>query len=460
MNQQLQRALLLMQQGRHARAIDELRSVLATDSNDAMAHAMLSLCLSETEDYRPAIEEAEQAIVLAPNMGQAYYAHSVAHSSANRTQEARQSILRAIELEPFSPANFAQLSQIEYGESKWQASLEAAEQGLAIDPEDSTCTNLRAAALVKLGRKMEADDSLRAALSQSPEDAFAHANMGWSSLEQNQPDEAMEHFSEALRLKPDFEWAQAGIVEAMKARYFIYRIMLMWFLWMMKLKNAMQWKVLIGAYIGYRIIIGAMNAYPDWAWLLSPFMFAYIAFAVMTWLASPLFNLLLRTHRFGRLALSEEQTRISTWVGICVLALVVLGGLWLITGGPQFMICAVMCLLTIPPITRYYSASEGWPRATLTIIILGLGIAAIILSGTILTASFSYYNRGVRLLDSIKDLLLPFMYTALAAQFATQYLTSVRPNRLNNSTRFVWIAGGVLLALMTITLLFRIGSAF
>ncbi|MEM7316194.1 MAG: hypothetical protein AAF497_23920, partial [Planctomycetota bacterium] len=77
----------------------------------------------------------------------------------------------------------------------------------------------------------------------------------------------------------------------------------------------------------------------------------------------------------------------------------------------------------------------------------------------ILVASYSGEKLGLRLSDSIEDLLVPFVYCAIAAQFGTQYLTSVRPDRLDNSTQRVWIVGGTLLALMTIMLLFRISSA-
>ena len=108
----------------------------------------------------------------------------------------------------------------------------AAERGLAIDPEHNVCTNLRAMALVQLGRKDEAAETLGSALANDPENALTHANQGWALLHQGDHQRALEHFREALRIDPELEWAQAGIVEALKAQYLIYRLMLRFFLWM------------------------------------------------------------------------------------------------------------------------------------------------------------------------------------------------------------------------------------
>ena len=43
------------------------------------------------------------------------------------------------------------------GRRRWAAALATADRGLALDPEHAQCTNLRAMALVQLGRKDEAE---------------------------------------------------------------------------------------------------------------------------------------------------------------------------------------------------------------------------------------------------------------------------------------------------------------
>ena len=61
MNPNLQRALLLFQQSRHDLAEAELRQSLASEPQDAYAHALLALCLSKRESFQEATDEARQA---------------------------------------------------------------------------------------------------------------------------------------------------------------------------------------------------------------------------------------------------------------------------------------------------------------------------------------------------------------------------------------------------------------
>ncbi len=87
----------------------------------------------------------------------------------------------------------------------------------------------------------------------NPNNPNTHANLGWALLHKGEHEKAMIHFREALRLDPELQWAQQGIVEALKARHFIYRVMLKYFLWMSRLGSRAQWGVILGAYFGHRV---------------------------------------------------------------------------------------------------------------------------------------------------------------------------------------------------------------
>ena len=453
MNPHLQRALMLLEQSRYDMAEDELRKLLASDPDDAMAHAVLALTLARSKKYADAVAEAENAIHLAPDQPFVHYAHSVALSERNDKSQAVKAVETAIGMDPYNVNFFAQLAQLKFGMREWQAAQEAAEAGLDLDPEDVACTNLRAMALVKLGKSIEAGDALGTALKRAPEDAFSHANMGWSFLEQNKPEQAMEHFREALRLDPEMEWARAGIVEAMKARYFLYRLMLNWFLWMVKLKQKAQAGVIIGMFVGYNLLRRVANNNPDWAPWIWPILIAYIAFAVMTWMASPLFNLVLRTSKFGRLALSDEEIRTSTWVGLCVLGSLSMLGCYFVTGSATFLQTAFACALIIPPLAALYHCEEGWPRAVITLITIGLGGLALLIAATMI-GSYFFEGQAAARLENVGLLLsLPFVVGAIATQFLVSFLASATPRRGSESARIVWWVGGLFLAVGAIAIL-------
>lgn len=357
-----------------------MRQELAADPDSPLAHSLLALCLAKREQFREATEEAEAGIHLAPDLPFAHYALASILCDRNRFPEAETAVAEAIRLDPESPDYYALQASIRYNQRRWPTALEAAEDGLRLDPEHVGCNNLRAMALIKLGRQTEASDTLATALAREPEDAITHANLGWALLEKSETAKAMEHFREALRLDPNFEWARMGIVEALKARHFIYRIMLRYFLWMQKLSGTAQWAIILGGYFGYRFVQAQAVANPELKPWVLPVQIVYIGFAWLTWVADPLFNLLLRLNRFGRLALSREQVVASNWIGGCMALALLSLIVWLSTDDTNALHVTAFSALMIIPLAALFGCEEGWPRTCMTVytILMALaGLAAI-----------------------------------------------------------------------------------
>lgn len=374
MMQHLHRGQLLIGQGRYEHAIGELRLHLSEEPNSSFAHALLGLCMIELKQYQEATAEAQQAVHLAPDYPFAHYALAKVFFDRRRFKEALEAALEAVRLDPYDADYFALVSQIHFAESRWQAALEMADEGLAVDPEHSACTNLRAMSLVKLGRKAQAGATIDAALARNPENSLTHANQGWTLLEQRQPAKAMEHFREALRLDPEMEWARLGIVEAMKAKNFVYRAMLGYFLWMAKLPPRVQWGVVIGGYFGMRFLDGFGDRHPEWEPWLLPVKIAYLVFAVMTWIADPVFNLLLRLNRFGRLALSREQVVASNWLGGCIFVALAMFVAYLATGNPAASWGALGFGILALPTSAVFRCQRGRPRLLMSLYTIGMGL--------------------------------------------------------------------------------------
>ena len=381
MSAHLTRGNLLFHQSRHQQAVDEYRRHLLEEPNDPEGHAHLALCLAELRQLDAATEHAEQAIGLAPDVGFPQFVLARVMSLRNRIPEAKSAIDAAIALEPHVPMFFYLRGRIHGEQHDWKAALADADAGLEIDPEDTECLNLRAQSLMKLGRRLEAGESLDEALRQEPDNAFTHATRGWSLLEQRQTKPALEHFREALRLEPDFEWARAGVVEAMKARHFVYRIFLGYMFWMARLPPRVQWGVIIGGYVVIRMLGGVAERNPGWGIWLLPVIMLYVAFALLTWLAQPIFNLLLRVSRFGRMALSKEQRWGADLIGLLLVAAVglVIAAFW--RGEGALLIAALYTALLIIPASTIFICENGWPRAAMagvTGLLAIVGIAAVL----------------------------------------------------------------------------------
>jgi tetratricopeptide (TPR) repeat protein len=422
MNVNLERARLLLQQSRHDLAETELRQALAFEPHDANAHALLALCLAHRENFQEATDEARQAIHLAPDSPFVHYALARVLYDRNRFPEALDAINEAIRLDPEDADYFALLANIHLQERRWQDALTAAEQGLQFNPEHVGCTNLCAMAMVKLGRKAEAGATIDAALSKNPDNSLTHANRGWALLEQGEPKKAAEHFREALRLNPENEWARRGIIEALKARNIVYGVMLKYFLWMGKFSRRGQWGIVLTGYFGYRILGVVANDNPGLAPWILPLQILYIAFALMTWLAYPFFNLLLRLNKFGRLVLSREQTVATNWFGICLLLALVGLTMCVFKGfvAPWIMIAFVFGLLLLP-VSAIFKCPAGSPRyimAALTVLLALLGVGGII-------ARFASGGPS----DGETSLLGLFVLGTIASTWVANILAMKRPKR-------------------------------
>ena len=418
MNQHLQRALVLLEQSRYELAEKELRGALAIDPHDAHSHAMLALCLVNQKNYDDATRAAEHAIHLSPDEPFPHYVLSVVLRERQRLPEALAAINEALRLAPHDANYHGTQAAILIQQEKWRDALAAAERGLEIDPEDDDCTNMRAIALVKLGRKADAHAAIEGSLARAPQNATTQANQGWTYLDQGNPKQALEHFREALRLDPTSQWARSGMLEALKARYFFYRWLLAYFLWMAKLPSNARWGVIIGGYVAFRIVNSLRQSSPELAPYLMPLVVAYVIFAVMTWVASPLMNLFLRLNRYGRHLLTCEETITSNFVGALVLgaivALVVAFGF----GVPAGLWAALVCGLSIPSVAAVYHCEEGWPRTLMLLIaiaVFGLGV------GSLLDEFAKPLGNAdmVKLLAPISALCtLGFMVAAFGSQFA------------------------------------------
>jgi tetratricopeptide (TPR) repeat protein len=439
--------MLLVEQSRYELAEQELRQSLADEPDDATAHALLAICLTHLKQHGQGMREAELAIGFDPEEPFVYYAKSVVETARNCFSDAEESIHQAIGRNPYSTEFFAQLARIHLEQDHWSAALEAADRGLQLDPEDVECTNLRAISLVRLGRRAEAGEAIQTALKRNPEDANSHANMGWSVLEDGKPKESLEHFRESLRLDPENEWARTGIVEAMKARYLVYRVVLGWFVWMMGLSARTQWVVLIGAFFGYLTLLSFADQHPQLLPWLMPLLIAYAAFALMTWVASPLLNLTLRLNRFGRYALTQDQIVTSNWVGLCVLGIFLSLVDYVVYRNIDYLLCALAFSLIIPPLANIYSCSEGWPRVIVIEITAALAfLALIVLISLPLAAVVSEVPAMVLSAIGYQAFLL-FVIGAVVAQIAINALVRVRPRPGSMTVGSVWAVGGSLLGL-------------
>ena len=117
--------------------------------------------------------------------------------------------------------------------------------------------------------------------------------------------------------------------------------------------------------------------------IVLPVACLYLAFVFLSWTAGPLFDLLLRLNRFGRLALTPRQRVASNCVGGLLLGGVILAGAALLMGQPVFLAPAIGAVMMILPVSACFNASKPGRRNlltgyTLVLATIGAAVAALL----------------------------------------------------------------------------------
>jgi Flp pilus assembly protein TadD len=406
------RAALLFNQHRYADAERELRDLLTEEPHNAGAQYLLGETFLRQDRISEARSTAQHVLGFQPDNADAHGLLARIEIADENPAKAEKHALEAVKLEPGDSRHHGTLAFVLLRRNEHQRALEAADRGLAIDPEDLQCLNMRTEALARLGRKEEADSTIGKSLGLDPEDPYTHTNTGWAVLRRGDHRKAMEHFREALRRDPMNGHAKAGMVEALKARFWIYRLWLRYAFWVGNLKGNVRMLLVLGLYVLMRVLSAAARTEPAWAPLITPVLIVYAVFAFSTWVLVPVSNLFLRLNKFGRYALDREETVSSTWTGISLLVSVLALAAWIVTDVIGFVALAALGLLMMIPLGTMLNVSRK--RRTLFKVSAGilalLGMAAVAVT----------FQSG-QLMNGTSSI---FLITLLLYQFGANYIGS------------------------------------
>lgn len=388
------RASQLMQLDRLDDAEKELRKDLAEDPEDSHAHSLLGLCLSMRKRIPEAHEEVDKAIGLEPDNDFHFFVKARIFVADDRHKEAEVWFRKAIELDPDDADYYAGIAACRLVRDDAHGALEFSSKAVEADPENEGAVDIHVAVLNKLGRQEEAAAVLEGALHRNPNNSFAHANQGWGELHANNPKQAIVHFEEALRLDPGNDYARTGLVEALKSGNPIYRVFLMYLLWMSRLSSTVRWCIILGGYAVYRLVDRAGYAWPEASPYLKPLTGFYLAFAVLTWMADPFFNLLLFFHPKGRYALTASEWKASLAAAVLLLVSAAACILYLCGFHAITLLTALFSVMMVPHV---HSAMESTHNRHKPIL---LGCCALLLTAGAVALVLVYQENllGARIL--------------------------------------------------------------
>lgn len=185
---------------------------MTLNTDELADHAMRLL-----EDGRPMAARALYADIcrMSPQDPDAWMMAGAISGDLGLTDEARDYLQRALELDPaFADAHLA-LASLLHGESQHQQALQECDLALNADDEFAEAWLLKSALLGLLGRYAEAVDCAYKASALWPECADAYVNMGHGLDAMGQREAAIKQYRHALSLNPQLHTAYAGMTEAL-----------------------------------------------------------------------------------------------------------------------------------------------------------------------------------------------------------------------------------------------------
>lgn len=336
---------------------------------------MLSEVYLQQDKFENANSIIENAIGLSPDSPHLFYIKSRLAIQQENLSEALKNINQAIELDPYDADYFALLANIKLGRKQFEEALETANKALEIDAENLLALNTRSTALNKLNRSEESFETIEGALREDPNNAYTHANYGWGLLEKGDHKKALDHFKEALSNDPTFDYAQSGMLEALKATNPIYRLFLKYSFFMSNLTEKYQWGVIIGFYLGFRALKTIARNNEALQPYLLPLIIALALIAFSTWIIAPISNLFLRFNKYGQLLLDKKEKMSSNFVAISLGAFIVGLLLYFALADEKMLTIAVFGFAMMLPLGTMFSPSKnkyGLLIYTIALALIGL----------------------------------------------------------------------------------------
>ncbi len=373
----IERAKLLFDQRRWKEAEAELRKAMIGGEFRATALYWLAWTLLRQDRIQEAETAADGAIAADPEMPGGYYVRAVALRKIGKLDQAEEAVRAAIRKDTHASEYRAMLGWMLLDAGRVREALGVADEGPRQSPEAVDLHQVRTEALRDLGKLDAAEESARHAVSLDPGDEVSMAQLGAIAFKQKDLIAAQEHYATALRIRPTYSYARNGLLETLRTRTWIYRLLAP------KRKVKMTTRMYIAVvYLGVLgLVLAITSSWP--AALLPALVCALAAFVLIRGYVGAAFNplstLALRLNPIGRAALSRDEIRCSNYV-VLLLAGALLGfglmaaGIWL-----GFLVGLLPISLVIPVAKTFQETGRRRRVAALyTLAMACAGVAGIV----------------------------------------------------------------------------------
>ncbi len=310
----LQRVELLFQQSRFKEAKEMLETELANQPDYFPYRINYIIALMHSDEEEKAEQLCDVLMQDYPEETELISLSAEIDLRLDRFDRADSKVKLIKELGELDEDIFILESRAKLGLRNYDKALEAVNKALEIDASNQDALNLKIMISNILGKDIEAD--VNDVLELNPENAWSIANHAEELLNQGKVKEALERAKDSLMIDPENPIGQHVMAEALKSRFFIYRLFRKYSEFTARLSEGGSWYFLIGVYVAYKVLRGIAKQIPELIFLV----YIIIGLFLLTWIIGPITNLYLSFNRYGKLLLDHDEKLMARLVGLSLLA--------------------------------------------------------------------------------------------------------------------------------------------
>ena len=373
----IQRVELLLQQSRYTDARDLLQQHLNENPQDFLGRYYLAAVYLQLGDKKQCRQMVEALLMEEPDN---YLVLSLAvemelADDLHEAAEARARLL--VDNFPEDSDAFTKLARVKMGQRSYDKALAFTDKALELDAENTAALNLK----IMLGRllgKPGTQEAIDEALNLDPNSAYTIANQGLQLIRDGKVDEALERLEYALSLDPTNDMARYAMSEAMKARFWPYRMFLKYGEFTARLSEGGSWKFLIGVYIGYRLLRKLAESNETLGLVLWPLVFLLAFLFLLSWVLEPLMNFYLLSNPYGKLLLDEDDKWMARLTGSSFLLGLVAVAFYFGTGLELWIGFMMVFFGMMIPLGTFMKPNREKTRKYLKIFVIGVGATGLL----------------------------------------------------------------------------------
>lgn len=376
----LERLYILQSQQRWQESKELLETFLADHPVDWVAQLFYVNTVLNLGDKKEARELVGPLLEQHPDNSSVVRMAAVVELADKKPEAAERLARLLVELNPEDDDGYVMLAKSKLEQRNYDAAFKAIEQALALDPENQEALNLR----IYLSGFLNTGDTnatIKEALNLNPEDSSTIANHGYQLLREGKIEEALDRLKYALSLNPTNQLARYAMLEALKVRFWPYRLYFKYQQAMSKLSGGAGLGVVIGLWLLVQFLSRIGRDNPAIGVITSPLVFILVSLFLLTWIIDPIMNFYLLTNQYGRLLLDKDDKLMARLVGgaLGLSLLTILTRLAL--GYEIFLLLSLAFLLLTIPLGSFLRPIRTSQRNLATIATVGIavvGLSAII----------------------------------------------------------------------------------